>query len=84
MMILYRQELYISQYNVNMILSIFEIFQNTECYSLIKNYICSQDVPQKCKITIYKIYFKQELLYGTETWPLINNQQNPGSKNENF
>jgi hypothetical protein len=37
-------------------------------HHLVKDLIRNRDINNKCKINIYKVYFKKILLYGAESW----------------
>ena len=37
-------------------------------YHIVKGLIINNDMNEKCKLDIFKIYFTRILLYGAETW----------------
>jgi hypothetical protein len=52
-------------------------------HHLVKGLIRNRDINNKCKIDIYKVYFKKILLYGAESWMCTERRkQDPGDGNE--
>jgi hypothetical protein len=47
----------------------------SEFYHLVKSLLWNKDTDRKCKITIFKTYFKKRLLYGNEIWTCTKRQE---------
>ena len=40
----------------------------SKLYYLVKGLLRKKDVNEKCKLDVFKIYFKRILVYGADTW----------------
>jgi hypothetical protein len=59
------------------------IWKASNFYHLVKGLIRNRDINNKCKINIYKVYFKKILLYGAKVGlAQKRRKQDPGYGNE--